>query len=82
MSKQRKERLDATAWLARYLLGPAQVTDPRRRGRASTDAERAREGELRGGFERVRDASGRVYLVAWDGHPGTPDPTSGDHEGA
>lgn len=66
MARQRKERLDATAWLARYLVGPAQVTDPRRAGRDVTDDERAREGELRGGFERVRDASGRVYLVAKD----------------
>ncbi|UZN02016.1 hypothetical protein [Cellulomonas sp. S1-8] len=66
MSRQRKERPDATAWLAKYLLGPAQVTDPRRAGRDSTDDERAREGELHGGFERVRDASGRVYLVARD----------------
>ena len=69
MTRQRKERLDATAWLARYLVGPAQVTDPRRAGRGATDAERAREGELRGGFERVRDASGRVYLVAKDDAP-------------
>lgn len=63
---RRTERLDATAWLARYLLGPAQVTDPRRAGRATTPAEREREGELQGGFERVQDASGRVYLVARD----------------
>ena len=63
---QRKARFDATAWLARYLLGPAQVTDPRRAGREMTEDERAREGELRGGFERVVDASGRVYLVARD----------------
>ncbi|MCC2320289.1 hypothetical protein [Cellulomonas xiejunii] len=63
---ERKERLDATAWLARHLVGPAQVTDPRVPGRGTTDAERAREGELQAGFERVRDASGRVYLVAKD----------------
>lgn len=56
-------RFDMTAWLARYLLGPAQVTDPRRAGRRTTAAEQAREGELRGGFVRVQDASGRVYLV-------------------
>ena len=64
MARQRKERLDATAWLAKHLVGPAQVTDPRIPGRGANDVERAREGELRGGFERVRDASGRVYLVA------------------
>lgn len=56
-------RFDMTAWLARYLLGPAQVTDPRRAGRRTTAAEQAREGELRGGFVRVQDASGHVYLV-------------------
>jgi len=66
MTRQRRQRFDATAWLARYLVGPAQVTDPRLAGRAPTQAERAREGELHGGFERVRDASGRVYLVARD----------------
>ena len=63
MTRQRKERIDATAWLARYLLGPAQVSDPRRRGRAATAEEQARDRELQGGFERVTDASGRVYLV-------------------
>lgn len=66
MARQRKERLDATAWLAKYLLGPAQVTDPRRAGRSADERERAREGELLAGFERVRDASGREYLVARD----------------
>jgi len=69
VARQRKERLDATAWLAKHLVGPAQVTDPRIPGRGTNDAERAREGELRGGFERVRDASGRVYLVARDDGP-------------
>lgn len=64
MTKQPRERLDATAWLARYLLGPAQVSDPRRTGRDTTEAEQEREGALHDGFERVRDASGRVYLVA------------------
>lgn len=64
MARRSTGGFDATAWLARYLLGPAQVSDPRRVGRATTDDEQAREGELRGGFERVQDASGRVYLVA------------------
>ena len=72
MARQRKERLDATAWLAKHLVGPAQVTDPRIPGRGVNDVERAREGELRGGFERVRDASGRVYLVARDDAPDAP----------
>ena len=65
-AKEPRQRFDMTAWLARYLLGPAQVTDPRRAGRGANEGERAREGELRGGFERVRDASGREYLVARD----------------
>ncbi len=64
--RRRRERLDATAWLARYLLGPAQVSDPRRAGRAVSEAERSREGELRGGFARVQDATGRAYLVVRD----------------
>ena len=66
MARQRKERLDATTWLARYLVGPAEVSDPRRAGRAVTDDEQAREHGLRSEFERVVDPSGRVYLVPRD----------------
>lgn len=71
MARGRTPRFDATAWLARYLVGPADVADPRLHGRETTEAERAREGELRDDFERVVDASGHVYLVPRD-HPDTP----------
>ncbi len=59
----RGRRFDMTDWLARYLLGPASVAHPRRAGRRANEAEQERESALRSEFVRVRDASGRVYLV-------------------
>ncbi|WP_136518355.1 MULTISPECIES: hypothetical protein [Cellulomonas] len=59
----RGRRFDMTDWLARYLLGPASVAHPRRAGRSATEEERRRDSALRDEFVRVRDASGRVYLV-------------------
>lgn len=59
----RGRRFDMTDWLARYLLGPASVAHPHRRGRRANDAEVERESALRAEFVRVRDAAGRVYLV-------------------
>lgn len=63
MVRGRREKLDMTAWLAKYLLGPASVAPPQRPGRPATDAEREREQGLQAGFERVQDAAGRTYLV-------------------
>ncbi len=52
-----------TDWLARHLLGPAQVGDGRAPVRPANDDERARERELRTSLVRVEDANGRSYLV-------------------
>ena len=53
----------ATAWLARYFLGPASVGDPTTPIRPATAQERARDDQLHDSFERVVDAEGRTYLV-------------------
>ncbi|TQL01822.1 hypothetical protein [Cellulomonas sp. SLBN-39] len=77
MVRGRREKLDMTAWLAKYLLGPASVAPPQRPGRPATDAEREREQGLQAGFERVQDAAGRTYLVDRSTRPApgsTPDP--------
>jgi len=52
-----------TDWLARHLLGPAQVGNSREPARPTTVEEQAREQELRSTLVRVQDASGRTYLV-------------------
>jgi len=52
-----------TDWLARPLLGPAQVGNSREPARPTTVEEQAREQELRSTLVRVQDASGRTYLV-------------------
>jgi len=61
-----RPRRDVTAWLARYLIGPPQVTDPTEPLRPPTEEERARDEALRTELVRVTDASGRTYLVSRD----------------
>lgn len=60
-----------TDWLARHLLGPAQVGDSREPARPATPDEQAREQELRSTLVRVQDANGRTYLVE---RPADPQP--------
>lgn len=78
MARSRRERRSLTDWLARHLLGPAQVSDVAARGRQASADERARESALRTELVRVQDASGRTYLVARSS--GTPD-ERGDPDG-
>lgn len=63
MARRRGERLDMTAWLARYLVGPAQLGDVTAPVRPPTQDERDRDEDLRAGFERRQEPSGRSYLV-------------------
>ncbi|CAM5782057.1 hypothetical protein [Cellulomonas persica] len=63
MSRRDSEGGRVTDWLARHLLGPAQVGDGREPVRPASADERARERELRTSLVRVQDASGRTYLV-------------------
>lgn len=63
MSRRDGESGRVTDWLARHLLGPAQVGDGRAPVRPASEDERARERELRTSLVRVQDANGRTYLV-------------------
>lgn len=57
------DRLDLTAWLARYLVGPPQLGDVTAPRRPATEPEQARDEALRTEFVRVSDATGHTYLV-------------------
>ena len=63
MSRRDDERLDMTAWLARYLVGPPQLGDVTAPVRPATEGERARDEALRTEFVRVIDPGGHTYLV-------------------
>ncbi|WP_444664978.1 hypothetical protein ACT17Q_04920 [Cellulomonas sp. CW35] len=63
MSRSPRTGRALTDWLARHLLGPAQVGDSREPARPTTEQEHAREQELRSTLVRVQDANGRTYLV-------------------
>ena len=63
MARAGGENRRVTDWLARHLLGPAQVGNGREPMRRASDDERARERELRTTLVRVEDAHGRSYLV-------------------
>ncbi|UJP39641.1 hypothetical protein [Cellulomonas palmilytica] len=63
MSRSPRTGRTLTDWLARHLLGPAQVGDSREPARPTTEQEQAREHELRSTLVRVQDANGRTYLV-------------------
>jgi hypothetical protein len=61
------DRFDAfnehvTMFFLRF-VGPPTTNAPDSRGRGISDDEREREAEIRGTFERVTGADGRLYLV-------------------